>query len=109
MINTNTFEIEKLHQMLLKSKIPHCYRITFWCGRVIEYPSKAEDKFHCFQFPGSKDAKIGISAIIIGERGEKIYNAEQLFEKIKEDYQKHLTKYKYYDIIDLTKEREEKI
>lgn len=83
MINDDTFEIEKLHQMLLKSKIPHCYRITFWGGRIIKYPSKGEDKYNCFQFPGSKDAKIGISAIISDEQGENIYSAEQLFEKIK--------------------------
>jgi hypothetical protein len=107
MVNTNTFEIEKLHQMLSEAKIPHCYYITFWCGKVIEYPSRAEGIYHCFQFPGSKDAKLGISTIILGIRGESIYSAEQLFEKIKKHYQEHLTKYKYYDIIDLTREREE--
>lgn len=109
MTNTDTFEIEKLHQMLSESKIPHYFDTLFSGGKVIIYPSRAEEKYDCFQFSGSKNAKLGISTIGDYRQGEKIYSAEQLFEIIKKDYQKHLTKYKYYDIIDLTKEREEKI
>ena len=86
-----TSEIEKLHTMLAEAKIPHDFHEHFG-GYRVAYPQSREYKISCIQIYGSHGLEHGlIEALGLGCDTEP-YTAEELYKKIKKDFQKTLDK-----------------
>ena len=87
----NTDALELLHQKLVVANIPHDYHDWFE-GKRIAYPNNTEWKISCVQFYGSHGIEQGlIEALGLGCDTEP-YSVNQLFKKIKKDFEKTIDK-----------------
>ena len=86
-----TAEVEILHEMLTEANIPHDFHDHFG-GKRVAYPCGENWKISCVQFFGSHGVEDGyIEALGLGCDTEP-YSANELFKKIKKDFQKTLDK-----------------